>query len=307
MKRISLITALLAAGLTGLVATNHAASAQDADTFDGQDYVQRDDGPGGDRSDRFRDERRFDGDRGRRDDWGPRWRERDRGYDDEDRGPRWRRGDRYDDERGRHWREDERRGYGEGYGWRRHHQDWCRPERHDRYGWRHPERGDDGDRRHGWRDDRGSRWEGRGYGRDESGRDDRHPGGEQGRQDNSGPDRFGRTFDRLEAVKKEIGITAAQEQAWAKYASTMKEVSDARRSRREALDRSAINRMSLDDYRKFRDATIDQRRKEQDRVNAAVDELVNALDEKQAAVAREVLPGFALGGYMRGMRLGSAR
>jgi predicted component of type VI protein secretion system len=116
---------------------------------------------------------------------------------------------------------------------------------------------------------------------------------------------MGRGFDpdRLDRVKREIGVTAAQEQAWTKYTGTLKEVADARRARRDSIDRSAIARMSTDEFRKFRDSMIEQRRKEQDQVRAAVDSLVASLDEKQVAIAKEVLPGFAFG-RMGGMGMG---
>lgn len=118
---------------------------------------------------------------------------------------------------------------------------------------------------------------------------------------------MGRGFDqdRIDRVKREIGVTAAQEQAWTKYTGTLKEVADARRARRDSIDRSAIAKMSTDDFRKLRDGMIDQRRKEQDQVRAAVDGLVGSLDEKQVAVAREVLPGYAVGRMgMGGMGMG---
>ena len=68
--------------------------------------------------------------------------------------------------------------------------------------------------------------------------------------------------------------------------------------------------MSPDDLRKFRDGMIDQRRKEQDQVRSAADDLVKSLDEKQVAIAKEVLPGYAFGPGMRmgmGMGMGGGR
>jgi hypothetical protein len=105
-------------------------------------------------------------------------------------------------------------------------------------------------------------------------------------------------------VKRELGVTAAQEQVWTKYAATLKEVADARKARRDSIDRDAVRKMSPDDHRKFRDGMIDQRRKEQDQVRAAVDDLVKSLDEKQVAIAKEVLPGYAFGPGMRGAGMG---
>jgi hypothetical protein len=207
-------------------------------------------------------------------DWSAqRWRDDDR-RDDDDRGPRWRRDGRGSD-RGEHRyhgrgydrdRDDRREGRGEG---------WREGRRFDRDD-------DRGYRRHGYH----HRHEGRHH---------------EGR---GGPRHFGRGFDpaRLDRVKRELDITTAQEQAWTKYTSTLKEVADARKARREGMDRGAISRMSTDEFRKFRDGMIDQRRKEQDQVRAAVDGLVGSLDEKQVAVAREMLPGYAFGPMRGGMR-----
>lgn len=270
MKRTFLIPAILVAGLGGLGGAAYAASAHDW-----RDGLQQ----------------TLEGAAGYN--WSAqRWRDDDRR--DDDRGPRWRRGD-----------DDDRRGYGPREG--RRGDDDCGPGM--RRGWG---RGEHGGRHHGRgydrdRDDRregrGDGWrEGRRFDRDDSDRGYRRHGyhhRHEGRDNEGrgGPRRFGQQFDpeRLDRVKREIGVTAAQEQAWTKYTGTLKEVADARRVRRDSIDRSAIARMSTDEFRKFRDGMIDQRRKEQDQVRAAVDGLVASLDEKQVAVAKEVLPGYAFG------------
>jgi hypothetical protein len=297
MKPTWVIPAILVAGLAGLGGLTQAASAQD---------------------DQGRDAGYVRGERGD-DSWsGQRWRDDDRRGND-DRGPRWR--DRDDDRRGYGSREGRRgdddcgpRGRGFGHHGRGHgmHHGYSR----DRDDDRREGRGDDGDRGSDRREGRGDGWrEGRRYDRDDRGyrghghhhryhhRQDGRQEGREGRQDDrrGGPRRFGLGVDpaRLESAKKEIGVTEAQEQVWTKYASTLKEVADARKARRDSIDRSAIRRMSAEEHRKFRDAMIEQRRKEQDSVNAAVDELVKSLDEKQVAIAREVLPGYAFGYGMR--------
>lgn len=208
---------------------------------------------------------------------GRRWNDDDRRRDD-DRGPRWR-----DDDRSGHGPREGRRGDdrcgGRDHGWRRGHGS----ERH-------------GSERHGrsydQREDRDRGYRGHGY-------HHRHHG-------HGGPRRFGRAFDpaRLDSVKTEIGVTTAQELVWSKYVATLKEVADARKARRDSIDRGAVRRMAPDEFRKFRDGMIDQRRKEQDSVNAAVDEFVKSLDEKQVAIAKEVLPGYAFGRGMRGAGMG---
>lgn len=198
-----------------------------------------------------------------------RWRD-DRGGWDDDRGPRWRD------------RDDDRRGYGaRGEGWRGRGDENCGPGMG---------RGMGSGGRHGM---------GRGHG---MGLDHDAPGRGFG-----GPrhGRFGAADPaELDSIKKEIGITAAQEVAWTKYAGAVKEAADSARKRREGMNAGAARGLSTEEFRKFRDLLIEQRRKEQDTVRAAVDELVKSLDEKQVAIAKEVLPGYAFGPGMRGAGMG---
>jgi hypothetical protein len=259
--------ALLVTGLAGLGGLTQAASAEDGARHGEPGHMQGEaSGDYGWSGQRWRDDDRRD--------YGSR--EGRRGGDDNDCGPRGR-GRGYG-HHGRGW--DDRGGHGMHHGYGRGHEGMGR-------GY---DRRDDSGRGYDRRDDSD-----RGYGR--------HGGRHDGR---GGPGRFGRAFDpaQLDSVKKEIGLTAAQEPVWTKYASTLKEVADARKARRDSIDRDAMRKMSPDDHRKFRDAMIEQRRKEQDNVRAAVDELVKSLDEKQAAIAREVLPGYAFGPGMRGAGMG---
>jgi hypothetical protein len=208
---------------------------------------------------------------------------------------------------GQRWRDDDRRGDGpRDDGWRGRGGD-CGPGmgRGRGRGMEHGERGmGHGMGRHGFGHDgmHGMRRDhDHGYDRDRDGRGPRHGTyGGRGRMS---------AFDpaELDSVKKEIGVTAAQEQAWTKYAGAIKEAADARKARREGIDRDAMRKMSPEDHRKFRDSMWEQRRKEQDAVRAAVDELVKSFDEKQTAVAREILPGYAFGPGMRGAGMGMGR
>ena len=114
----------------------------------------------------------------------------------------------------------------------------------------------------------------RGYGMDRDGRGPRYGmDGGRGRMSAADP-------AELDSVKKEIGVTAAQEQAWTKYAAAIKEAADARKARREGIDHDAMRKLSPEDHRKFRDSMWEQRRKEQDAVRTAVDELVKSLRRK---------------------------
>jgi hypothetical protein len=224
-----------------------------------------------------------------------RWRD-ERGDRDDDRGPRWR--DRDDDRRGYGSRDDDRRGdRSRGEGWRGRGDDDCGPGMRRGMGRGHGEhgRGRDGDHGYGGRHGMGR---GHGMERDHD-RSGRGFGGDHRRG------RFGAADPaELDSIKKEIGITTQQEAAWTKYAAAVKEAADSARKRREGMDAGAARGLSAEDFRKFRDLLIEQRRKEQDTVRAAVDELVKSLDEKQVAVAKEVLPGYAFGSGMRGAGMG---
>ena len=300
MKREWVIPAMLVAGMTALAATTYAASAQGGDWRDAPGHYHNG--------------------------YGPHYWQDQKPGDDDDYGPRWRRGDRYDrgydrdadDDYGQQGWRDDRRGYGqrEGRSWRDCPCGGCDRDRGG-YGWRDRGRGYDDDRDDG----RQGRDYGRNYDRDYDRGDDRRDRRSYDRDDSDrgmrqggrgGPGRFGQGYPgyqgfdpaRLDSIKREIGVTPAQEAAWTKFTTTLKEASDARRARRDNFDRSAVSRMSADDFRKFRDTMIQQRRKEQDSVLAAEDDFVKTLDEKQVAIAREVLPGYALAGRMEGMGMG---
>ena len=286
---------MLVAGLTGLGGLTQAASAQDGEGC-GSCYMR---GEGADG---------WSGQRWRDDDRGPRWRDRE----DDSRGYGPRAGGRGDENCGPRGRGYHGRGHGmhHGYGYGRGRDDMDRGPDRDRGYDRRDGRGYDSDRDYDRRDGRGGGWrEGRRFDRDDSDRGYRghgyHHRYHQRHEGRGGPG-MGRGFDpaRLESVKKEIGVTEAQEQAWTKYATTLKEVADARKTRRESMDRDAVRKMSTEEHRQFRDAMIQQRRKEQDSVNAAVDELIKSFDEKQVAIAKEVLPGYAFGPWMRGAGMG---
>jgi hypothetical protein len=202
-------------------------------------------------------------------------------------GQRWRDDSRrFDDDRGPRWRDDDRRGYGSREGrWDDDDDDRCGP-RGSRWG--HGGRGYGMHHGHGMHHGYG-----RGYGR--------HDGYDRG----PGHGRYGAADPaELDSIKKEIGITAAQEQGWTKYAGVLKEAADARRARRDAFREGAVRNLSPEDHRKLRDNMIEQRRKEVDAVRTAADELVKSLDEKQVAIAKEVLPGYAFGPGGAGMGWG---
>jgi hypothetical protein len=176
---------------------------------------------------------------------------------------------------------------------------------------RREDRGYDRDRNYDRREGRGDGWrEGRRFDRDDSdrgyGRDSRH-----GRHGGMGRGGMFDSAAELDSIKRELNVTAQQEAAWTKYAGAVKEAADAMKTRREAMRAGAARDLSVEDHRKFRDSMMEQRRKEIDAVRAAADELVRSLDEKQVAIAKEVLPGYAFGPRMGmgvgGMGMGGGR
>jgi vacuolar-type H+-ATPase subunit H len=70
---------------------------------------------------------------------------------------------------------------------------------------------------------------------------------------------------QVEALKTDLGITPAQETAWAKYSNALHDVATTIKSTRQAA-------------------------------KTAADELLAALDEEQKAKAREILPELATSG-----------
>lgn len=291
MKRTWVIPAMLVAGVAGLGGLTYAASAQNGNGCNSC-YV----GEGSEGGDGWSGQRWRDDDRGGNHERGQRWRDNDddrRGY-----GPR--EGRRSDDDcgpRGRGW------GYhGRGHGM---HQGYGRGRDGMERGYdRREDRGYDSDRDYDRREGRRDGWrEGRRFERDDSdrgyGRGWRH-----GRHGGMGRGGMFDSAAELDSIKRELSVTAQQEAAWTKYAGAVKEAADAMKTRREAMRAGAARDLSVEDHRKFRDSMMEQRRKEIDAVRTAADELIKSLDEKQVAIAKEVLPGYAFGPWMRGAGMG---
>lgn len=101
---------------------------------------------------------------------------------------------------------------------------------------------------------------------------------------------------QLDALKKDIGITAAQEPAWTKYTKTLQ---DAAASMKSGWD-SAADKSPQDRYA-FATKMREQAQKNRDAVMAAAKELLGGLTDAQKSKAQESLPGLAFGhGPMRG-------
>jgi hypothetical protein len=112
------------------------------------------------------------------------------------------------------------------------------------------------------------------------------PGGQGGMQAFAQP-------AQIETLKREIGITAAQEPAWNEYVKALEETASTVRALREGIDREAVPAMSPADRFEFRQGMREQAEKRRESLKAAAEKLLAALEEAQKEVARDVLPGLA--------------
>jgi len=106
---------------------------------------------------------------------------------------------------------------------------------------------------------------------------------------------------QLETLKTELEITAAQEQAWGKYAKAIQDAAAGMKTTRESVDPEAVGKMSPPDRYAFVSKMREQAQARFAAVKTAADELLAILDATQKARANEILPGLAFGpGSMRG-------
>jgi hypothetical protein len=97
---------------------------------------------------------------------------------------------------------------------------------------------------------------------------------------------------QLDALKRELGITAAQEPAWSKYTKALQDASAARTAARESVDPNAVAKMTPQDRYAFVSKMREQAQKHFDSVKTAADQLLATLDETQKAKATDILPGI---------------
>lgn len=110
---------------------------------------------------------------------------------------------------------------------------------------------------------------------------------------------------RIDALKTELGITAAQEPAWSKYSKALQDAANTMKTAREGVDREAVSKMSPQDRFAFVTKAREQGQKQFETVKAAANELLATLNDTQKAKAQETLPGLAFGpGMMRGAAMG---
>lgn len=106
---------------------------------------------------------------------------------------------------------------------------------------------------------------------------------------------------QLETLKKELGITTAQEPAWSKYAKTLQDAATAMKTAREGVNPETIGKLGPQGRFAFATKMREQAQKQHDTVRTAANELLATLDDAQKIKAQQTLPGLAFGpGAMRG-------
>jgi hypothetical protein len=100
---------------------------------------------------------------------------------------------------------------------------------------------------------------------------------------------------QLETLKSELGITAAQETAWSKYAKAMEDASAAMKTARESVDPTAVSRMTPADRFAFVSKMREHGQKQFETIRTAANELLAVLNDTQKAKAGDLLPGPAFG------------
>lgn len=118
-----------------------------------------------------------------------------------------------------------------------------------------------------------------------------------------GPAAAGLDPARLDALKAELGITAAQEVAWAKYASAVRDATAAATALREGSEPGVVGKLTPQE--RFAEVTRLRESAETRResVRTAANELIATLDEAQRTMAGTLQPNVATAtrpGPMRG-------
>ena len=106
---------------------------------------------------------------------------------------------------------------------------------------------------------------------------------------------------QIETLKGELGITAAQEAAWSKYAKAVQDAAATMKTTRESVDPGAVSGMTPADRFAFVTKMREEGQKQFAAITTAANELLAALDDTQKAKATNILPGLAFGpGPMHG-------
>ena len=106
---------------------------------------------------------------------------------------------------------------------------------------------------------------------------------------------------RIDALKAELAITAAQGPAWTRYAKALQDAAAKMTATREGIDRDAMSKMTPSDRFALVTKMREQGQSQFGSVKTAAEELLATLDASQKAKANDTLPGLAFGpGPMRG-------
>jgi hypothetical protein len=100
---------------------------------------------------------------------------------------------------------------------------------------------------------------------------------------------------RIDTLKTELGITAAQESAWTKYAKAIQDAATAMKTTREGVDPNAVSKLNPQDRLAFVTKVREQGQKQFETVKTAGNELLATLNDAQKAKAQTTLPGLAFG------------
>jgi hypothetical protein len=112
---------------------------------------------------------------------------------------------------------------------------------------------------------------------------------------------------RIDTLKTELGITPAQEPAWTKYATAVKDAATAMKTTHESVDPATVSKLSPADRFAFVSKIREQAQKQFGAVQTAANELLATLDDTQKAKAQTTLPGLASGpGAMHSAGVGGA-
>gem|GEM_PF-872602 len=117
--------------------------------------------------------------------------------------------------------------------------------------------------------------------------------GEMGAGMHGGPGLMQFDPARIDTLKTELGIRAAQEPAWTKYAKAIQDAAATMQTTRQGIDRDAVSKMGPQDRYAFVTKMREQGQKLFETVQTAANELVATLDDTQKAKARDTLPGLA--------------
>jgi hypothetical protein len=111
----------------------------------------------------------------------------------------------------------------------------------------------------------------------------------------AGPGHAFADLARLDALKAELGITAAQEPAWTKYAKTIQDAATTMKTTHESINPDAVSKLTPQERLAFVSKIREQGQKQFETVKSAADELLATLNDAQKAKAETSLPGLAFG------------